>query len=401
MKKYVMITNGISGYGGGKLYIRNKKTFMESQGWKVYVFSAWNKEVKIPELEPYVDIGFEEIVQPVSKYSKQFVNSKLDYMSDIIGGFEECVIESSEITCATWGELLAKKLQAKHIIFLIVEGVEHESVRYRQFGEFKLKRGEFRACHNSTVMQFFEKGKYSLEESKKYYLTAPITYGTYCNERSEFEELIDSSKLVLCVFSRLDKPFVKTVFLELKKYFEHNLKVKTQILVIGTGNRFTDVDIKSMFQGLTNVELIFTGHLQPVPAGLLQKTDIIFATAGCATMARLCKCVVASIDVEDHGVIGIAGVNTDNTTYRSTEPYQSIESFLCENIKNIDNYKVLIQKDRMEIGALEEAFQPHLDWVFQTQNNSEYYDEKQMFKIGGLRTKAIRLLNCLAGDRYK
>ena len=401
MKKYVIITNGISGYGGGKLYIRNKKAFLENKGWDVLVFSAWNKEVKISELAPYIGFGFEEIVQPVSKYSKKFVQSKLVYMAEIIGDFEECIIESNEIACATWGELLANHLQAKHIIFLLAENVKRESVRFRDFGDYKLKRGEFKACNRTLIKQFFEEGKYSYEQSAKYYLTAPIDFDVFTYEHSKYEDMIEETKLVIGVFSRLDKTFVPTLFFELKKFFKNNLSLKAQIVVIGEGNRFTDKEIKEIFKGLENVEFVFTGHLQPVPAGLLQKTDIVFATAGCAFIARYCKCVTAAIDVSDCGVIGLLGIDTNNLTYRISEPFQEVSSFLQNNLDKLAEFKVLMQQDSTEIGEFEEKFQPHYDWIYQIDKNIGYYDEKQLFRIGGLRTRAIRILNCLMGDRYK
>ena len=40
MKKYIFFTGTLSNVGGGQIYIRNKKRFLESKGYDVYIFYA-------------------------------------------------------------------------------------------------------------------------------------------------------------------------------------------------------------------------------------------------------------------------------------------------------------------------------------------------------------------------
>ena len=401
MKKYIIITPSISRYGGSKLYTKNKKEFMQSQGWEVYVFSAWNTDIRIPGLEPYENMGFPEIVKPICLYSKRFVQSKLSYMADIVGEFEECVIETHEVASTTWGEMLAEKLKAKHLMYLLAENVKSEARRFRELGKFKLDRGEFRSSHAETIMRFFEEGQYTLEQSRQYNLKCLLNIGLEDDRPSAFEDDIDSSKLVIGVFSRLDKKCIPNTFQELKKFFQNHAQIQGQVVVIGNGDNYTEKDIREAFAGVTNVEFVFTGNLTPVPTGLIHKIDLAFSLAGCATLLRQCHCVTVTIDATDYGVIGLFGINTEKNTYRAQEPFQSIESFLDENWQKIPQLKELMKQDKFIPADVNEIYQAHLDFIYLSDQEKKYFASKKMFRIGGPKTKLKRVLNCLMGDRFR
>lgn len=40
MKTYIFLTNLLGGYSGGPSYVRNKKEWLERQGWKVFAYDS-------------------------------------------------------------------------------------------------------------------------------------------------------------------------------------------------------------------------------------------------------------------------------------------------------------------------------------------------------------------------
>lgn len=123
MKKYIILFNTIAGMGGGQMYVRNKLVYMKSKGWDVYVVSWFSGEILIPEFKSYKELVFKEMTLPPMTLKNKEVNyyiEKIIYLTDIKEN-DEVIVESSTPVMAYWGEAIAQKLGAKHIIYLLDE----------------------------------------------------------------------------------------------------------------------------------------------------------------------------------------------------------------------------------------------------------------------------------------
>ena len=60
-KTYVIFTGTIAGMGGAQLYVSNKASYLESQGWQVRIFSDRDAPILIPALEAHRDGIFPEL----------------------------------------------------------------------------------------------------------------------------------------------------------------------------------------------------------------------------------------------------------------------------------------------------------------------------------------------------
>lgn len=88
------------------------------------------------------EFSFYELEYDSASYRRKRCERVCQKVVDYIGQFGSCVIESHFPSAAKWGELIAGKTKAKHIVYLINERYEKPSKRDISFYEFKLARRE-------------------------------------------------------------------------------------------------------------------------------------------------------------------------------------------------------------------------------------------------------------------
>ncbi|MBQ5590616.1 MAG: hypothetical protein IIU65_02945, partial [Clostridia bacterium] len=153
-KKYVLLASFIINIGGGQIYCKNKSEFCQSAGYETYVFSTKYGKIEIEALKKYADLICEELSLNPHCLSNKKIESVLDWICKRIDfkSEDEIVIESHTPYLAVWGELLSKKIGAKHLVYLLGEdfaGIEKYVV---DFLKFKYNRKEL-ACITEEVMK--------------------------------------------------------------------------------------------------------------------------------------------------------------------------------------------------------------------------------------------------------
>ena len=124
MKTYIFLTNSIGGISGGPIYVCNKLVYLIEQGWNVVVFDSTgltNAKVVVRELRRFEKNRLPELFYYPSWFNKWQRDKVIKYICDKIPNSEECIIESNSFILGAWGEILAKKLSAKHLLFSIGE----------------------------------------------------------------------------------------------------------------------------------------------------------------------------------------------------------------------------------------------------------------------------------------
>ena len=227
-KLYVIMAIGITGCGGGQLYIRNKGLYMESLGWNVKILSFMPHVIYIKYLEKFkndIDIRFS---LPSYLYTKHQVKAILDSHFDESISYSECIVESTSNFLGTWGELIAKRIKAKHLLYSIDEH-SNDYIFYRDFLKFKFDRSEYATITADAVKRNLPFLK--VDKPNDYKLSA------YCN--NSIEDVDNSIKLnmnaqvKIGILGRLNKDYVLPISYDLAKYVSSHSYITFDIVYIG------------------------------------------------------------------------------------------------------------------------------------------------------------------------
>ena len=371
MKKFVFFASCIKDMGGAQMYHRNKCVYMQEQGWVVDLVSAQRGKVYIPELQKYdliiPEIGFDYYLFSRSKREK-IVKLLVDRIKD--NQYDEILIESSCIQESTWAEVVAKRCGAKHYCYILQEYNPINSHTIQEFVKFKHKRNELAGITPKSLYDMFLPfSPISKEES--YWLPA------YCNNvvediENELVERIQGMKhdFIVGCLSRLDKPFIMSALTDFLNYTKDKNKQYILLLIGGApaGSSY-EKHILKFFEKVSNVTVVITGYLFPVPLKLLNLCDAIFTSAGSTWVCMGTGIPTISYDGNDFRPIGIIGRTTNNSLFRS-EHEQVVElSALLNDILEQGIY--IKEPSRLEMNKPD--FSSHEVFLGKMFNEKEYF----------------------------
>lgn len=125
-KKYILICGIANIISGAPIYYKNKIDYLEDKKWNVTVLPINSGTVYINGFEKYNHKNFEFLQYYPFVFNKRKIEEYLQILSDYVlkndtNNFEDIVIETGTDYTAYWGELLAKKINAKHIVVFLDE----------------------------------------------------------------------------------------------------------------------------------------------------------------------------------------------------------------------------------------------------------------------------------------
>ena len=359
--------------GGAQMYIRNKVVWLRKQGWDVDVISVHKGNIIISELKEF-NTFISEMQFPVYLFSEKRKNKILTKLVEKIrpNDFYEIIIESTCIGITTWAEVIAKKIGAKHLVYLLQEMNVVDNIQLQEYFKFKHKRKELVSITDHSLKQMFE-GFYPIPSELSYTLPA------YCNNvvediDSQFLYQIDWERYdykVGCL-SRIDKPYIMTAVTNFAKFAQcHNNKRFLLFMIGGApeNSQYAD-NIRKVFDNIGNVELVISGYIFPVPAKLLECFDAFFSSAGSCWPCMRSGVPTISIDGNDFMPTGIMKHTTLHSLFRGDdEPALDYQRIFEEVIIN-KKYKKFAPEHEIN----EPDFTEHMDFLNASQENLEHYD---------------------------
>jgi hypothetical protein len=381
-KAYIFLTTSIANIGGGSRYILAKKHFLEKQGWNILVISEYNYGTILPGLQEYkqwiipvfcwrLSSCSKSVVANIYKrICKQYKNSKI-------------VIESHHPHYAEWGELIAEKLKAKHIIYLLDE-IPVMLENAVSFMEFKHSRKEMAGIADKTI-PFFFRGVKEIKNEENYVLLAA---GTTDNVVEDYEfplfKSLPSADYNIGSIGRLEKPYVMSMCHEIVAFAKKHPNKKINLILIGGGYEHIIKNIKTKISEGKNIYLIITGSLSKIPKSFFDLADVVVASSGSAIVAYQAGALTISLDANDYKPLGILGYTTQEALFRKT-PAEFSLSELLEKIL-IEKYNENLQFTELSIlkESTEDIFQKHLDFIENSSQEMVYFNSliyEYSFKI--------------------
>lgn len=364
-KKYIFITFSIINAGGSQIYVRNKVNYLRKNGYEVVVFSAMEGPVLIDGLREFtrlIDIDLADVPQVLTKCGRK---RTLEKLVSVIG---ECttdsVIESHSTNFGIWGEMLAKRLGIKHLLYSLEENNLALNYEHLDFLKFKLRQHAFCGIIERSLPTLFSKYGIELSKEQSYFLPA------YCNNPIDdivTEIILPEADYTICLMGRLNKGFMLPSAEAIARYVDKNASKKYNVVIIGGGE--DEHNFRKCFSGIKNCHCIMTGFLMPIPYSLLTKMDVVITSAGCCSTCRNVGVTVISIDGNDFSPIGIFGQTTQNSLFRTKEPAIPLSTWLDDVIVDKKFYNHIIP-----FKPIEYDFSAHLSFTDKIDTSMGYFD---------------------------
>lgn len=382
MKKYIILTPSIGDMGGAQMYTANKVIYLRKNGWDVSVYYCLPyKKLLIEDLK-----AFDGNYLPDMQYGIQYLPNRrkkqlVDTICQETNKFEIFVIETHLVTLAMLGEMVAKRTKGRHVINFLEEHPHALSWREARYYEFKLKRREILNASVASMKRLFGahyKDEYQQFEHKSSFFCSNVVGDNDFNISS-----INKSDFNLLSIGRLDKPYIETLVLELKKFVKkNNNEYSFNIHFVGGSNSGTvEKWIGQELGVIENVNLYLYGFVYPIPSGLIDIADIALASANSILVTAERGCPTISIDMNDYGSIGIFGYTTENKFNRMTEPFvpisEMLEAVLIKKTIAVDRIEITTKNSGRNRSQMEE----NVSYIKCMDDKKEYYEENKTYSV--------------------
>ncbi|MBE5754584.1 MAG: glycosyltransferase family 4 protein [Clostridiales bacterium] len=374
MRKYIFLSTVVSGIGGGQIYAKNKAKYLLNKGYEVLAISYHgDKNENIDFLKQYV---FAEIEHLPSAYSVSKQRKIIDKIIFCIhpNSNDEIVIESNNMLCALWAEMIAERLKCKHIIFSISErnAVNDDMAK---FLEFKFNRGELATIAPRTFSELFEKSSVVKNE------TIPVmnaflgdNIADYYDERLD---LIQKKEFNFCIIGRAGKSYVKFACEQIVEYCKKHPQMSFSL---GLVSKFEDeketLEMNRKFTQVKNLTVYQLGYFSPMPKKLFSIFDLYIGGAGCASLCYRQKCLTLALDMSDSMPLGLMGydvLKTSDYALKGITYENCFDSVIFTKEYQQKEYIPAIRRTSEEAFAVHDAF-------LNASVNDKYY-----FKVSNIK----------------
>ena len=395
---YVFIAMTIYGISGVPKYLDNKVRFLFQNGFDVFIFSA----LKLKNSKLIMHFNASSHISPALMYHPSYfkiseINEVLTHMLSVIGCDKEdtIYIESTSIASAEWGELLAKEINGKHVLFNLQEKHEY-SEEERKFLRFKFNRKELCGIVKTSVQDMLKDKSIQFEDWMK--------ISAYCNNvvadcEDKFSSLLlQDANLSFGSIGRLEKSCVLPLLRGIIDYCSLH-EGKYNLVMIGGGTRNSVKKIRNLLEPHSNINLIITDYIYPIPRSLLRNIDVFISTAGASGASFYERRPTIRV----HPIFGYS-VGIMGYTFKATNSmYDPPTISLPETIEQIINEKDKIIYGDNTTDSYEEKmrteFERQVSFFSNCGSACEYYDTSNLAPIKSLKSLIFSIMGKILGSR--
>ncbi len=390
-KTYILICGFADVVAGGPIYYSNKVKYLKERGWEVIVIPTnTGKRVFVRGMERYLGPYVPFILDLPSEYNKKQLNRQIDFLETFVPVHRgQTIIETGTDYTNFWGEALAQRLKAKHIVIFLDEQNERVNSKVIDFYKFKYKRGEL-ACITAPAMRHLFRGYWDLPLEKCYSLRCSCTNSIEDYDHPFTHQIIRSDYNIGYI-GRLEKPFLPTIiegFVEFSKKNTH--KTITIVFWGGAFEEKTVCSIREKFDHLYNVNLLISGYMFPLPVKALQKMDVFVSGAGSALVGAKVGRLSVKVDFLNYKVLGIMQ-DFRLKKYAKCPIGDSVCGYLDWILNGKCDIKPLSPDYKNDCAIVCENFNEHMQFIENSSPVSSYYDVSQLgLTMTQYRKKIIR-----------
>lgn len=367
MKTYIFLI-AIAGYiSGGNIYYRNKIKYLKEHNWNVVVFPIYDGKIYINGLEEYAGKAYSFLDDFPNEYSKKDRDIRLQKMACEVPDSDEIIIETGSDYTAYWGELLAKKLGARHFHFLLDEKNPRITREVFPFYEFKYKRHELACITAQTMKKYFDG---YMDVKNAYFLKAVCSNSTE-NFDSPITDKIPKNEYMLGYIGRPSKSFFKPVLKGVIAFADEVYPKRVTFTIFGGDNSEVIKGIEEECKNQNNIDLFITGYMFPFPEKAILAHNLFISGAGSRYASANLGVPTVSMDVYNNRPIDMV--------VRNDQPFTSEEY----DGKTVLDYikQVLIKGDYPKATELQpigldyafKEFDKHMEFLAEADNDLKYF----------------------------
>ena len=389
--KYIIITGDIHPIGGMQLLTSGKAEVLENLGWEVYVFFPTHESGKcvLPYLDKYNEGGFFELTLPPYKWTKTTREKVFARMRCIIGACkndEQIIIESHSDRTSQWGEILASRVNAKHMLFLCNEIYRGKGKYYLEnldFYDFKHRRKELAGEMADILFKLFE-GYKQIHEDEIYifkYDENPVR--DVINEKIDSIERYDWN---ICYIGRSQKGYFPNIIQGVADFSRNHSEKEIQLIFVGDISERRK-KIHSVLGSIGNLKLTPLGDVAPIPKELFKKVDVVIAGSGSAKCAAYEGTYTIIADASNFFANGVLGYDTNDELYHSHGNQVAFDSALEKVL--VDRAYDLKNNILPPYKGPKECTEQNFELIEKSCNFLEFYPEEKLCAPKTYYTDAI------------
>lgn len=381
MKTYIFVVRRITYITGAVQYVFNKANFLENKGWRVLIFSALHGPLYVEKLSKYKDCIFPELYLTPNCFKKSDVCKVVDQIVATVGDCrgDECIVESDALQRAVWAEIIAQRLRCRHLALFVREYHKFFDETALDFLRFKYERHELAGIAKESICQILHDDSVEKRDDTRFsaYCTNVIEdcddkYSSLLNSKADYS---------FGYLGRLEKPCVPSIVDGMCAYIARFPDKFFNVVMIGGSIKKDRVAfIHNRFTNYSNVKLVMTGNMYPIPLSFAKRINVFVSTAGSAGATYNMGIPTVKINPLNGVPIGVIGLD-----------------FLLgeKGLFNISDYKIedciekaLVQREQIVFSKnredyykrMYEEFERQLAFVNIAETNS-YYGEENLLKI--------------------
>lgn len=362
-KEYIFLTHEIANIGGLQLYLRSKAEWLLEKGWDVRIIHSLEGRTLISDFNNYEHYYVPELFEPAYFYWKGKREKILKHLLSVVSGsYQDIIIESHTAGHATWGELLAERLDAKNFIYIIDEKTTINPAELA-FMRFKYERREVVGIVKQTVPNAFRTAGFEVSQD------GPVMVAYHCNDcvlDVAFSPFVKQERYTIGLFGRLEKEYMKYTADDIVAFLNRHKEVSFNVIYVGgerVGNTIKE-ELERKYNSIHNADVYFTGFIFPLPKSLVKEFDICIAGAGASWAITREGVPTITVDPNDNLSSGVLSVTTMNSLF-SDGAKDSVENWLEKVYQNHDVY---IPHYKSNTGGYEN----HFEMIYGSEQSKHY-----------------------------
>lgn len=372
MGTYILL-GAAGGYiSGAPIYHRNKALYMRQQGWNVYYISCCSGEIYVKGLEQFVIGVYSFLCMNAYLFPRKRQDKLIDVIIKQIPDLgKDIVIETGTYYTAYWGELLAKRLNAKHVIVYLDEHNDGITRNEADFFHFKFIRNELACISKKAMIEIFSPF-WNVNEANA------VELPCYCSNslddyKNDIESLICRKDYNVGYIGRLEKPALKAVISALKDFVRLIGDKRVALICLGGAEECVVNEINEMISNIPNVSLFISGYIYPIPLNAIKKCDIVFSSAGSAKVSVKAEIPTVKMNVYSNKPEGFLVKIFPESLIKYSDEYEVIDYlkiFFIDNVRPAMSHYSLDKEKQQGYKML----RMHDAFLDNAMNSKDYYD---------------------------
>lgn len=395
---YIICTRNLSGIGGGQTYcLRRVEYLRKKMNCNILLITGDKKQIKLSNLYNFNILEFEFIDKIILDPLKfDFVLKKIK--SNLISG--DIYIESHD--SFYWMERLAKKLKAKHYIYMLAE-IDVKRMEEKELLLKKLENKEVIGITKETLRISFGK-LWSNNKYENRYVNIGIKDDeivkkyNYLKIKTFYSKPANTFRIL--TISRFDKTYIEELLRATIDISKEYPSIKVELFLVGDSrNKEIKINLETKYRSKDNLTINFLGYINPLFEELFLNSDLYIGmgTTIIDSASLGIPCLV--IDPRNNKSSGFFGKDVFSVAYRKDdktfEILDKIKEFIEMSNLEKEDLKLKTKKLFIEEFEFKKVMEKLDNYIFEKKEKIEYI--KIRIPLKGIIKYFLYKINILNG----